>query len=56
MSTRDATSFEDALIEDMRAHGGAVTSGPLAGHPLLVLSNYLRAHERRPTRDPDLQP
>jgi deazaflavin-dependent oxidoreductase (nitroreductase family) len=39
MSTRDATSFEDALIEDMRAHGGAVTSGPLAGHPLLVLSN-----------------
>jgi deazaflavin-dependent oxidoreductase (nitroreductase family) len=23
----------------MRAHGGTVTTGPLAGHPLLVLSN-----------------
>lgn len=30
-------TFEDALIEDMRAHGGQVTSGPLAGHPLLIL-------------------
>lgn len=33
----DTKAFEDALIEDMRAHGGQVTSGPLAGHPLLVL-------------------
>ena len=33
----DTKAFEDALIEDMRAHGGEVTSGPLAGHPLLVL-------------------
>ena len=33
----DTKAFEDALIDDMRAHGGEVTSGPLAGHPLLVL-------------------
>jgi deazaflavin-dependent oxidoreductase (nitroreductase family) len=33
----DPTAFEDALIEDMRAHDGEVTSGPLKGHPLLVL-------------------
>jgi deazaflavin-dependent oxidoreductase (nitroreductase family) len=39
VSTRDSTAFEDALIADMRAHAGAVTAGPLAGHPLLVLSN-----------------
>jgi deazaflavin-dependent oxidoreductase (nitroreductase family) len=33
----DPKAFEDALIEDMRAHGGEVTNGPLKGHPLLVL-------------------
>ncbi len=33
----DPQAFEDALIEDMRAHDGQVTTGPLAGHPLLVL-------------------
>lgn len=33
----DPQAFEDALIEDMRAHDGQVTAGPLAGHPLLVL-------------------
>ena len=33
----DHTAFEDGLIEDMRAHNGEVTSGPLAGHPLLVM-------------------
>ena len=33
----DTKTFEDVLIEDMRAHGGQVTSGPLEGHPLLVL-------------------
>jgi deazaflavin-dependent oxidoreductase (nitroreductase family) len=33
----DYQAFEDALIEDMRAHDGQVTTGPLAGHPLLVL-------------------
>lgn len=33
----DVQTFEDALIEDMRTHDGRVTTGPLAGHPLLVL-------------------
>jgi deazaflavin-dependent oxidoreductase (nitroreductase family) len=33
----DYQAFEDALIEDMRAHDGQVTTGPLAGHPLLVM-------------------
>ncbi|HET9520888.1 MAG TPA: nitroreductase/quinone reductase family protein [Candidatus Limnocylindrales bacterium] len=37
MATVDPAAFENALIEDMRAHGGAVTSGPLAGHPLLLM-------------------
>ena len=31
--------WEAALIADMRAHDGAVTSGPLAGHPLLVMTS-----------------
>lgn len=35
-STRD--SWEASLIADMRAHGGEVTQGPLAGNPLLVLT------------------
>jgi deazaflavin-dependent oxidoreductase (nitroreductase family) len=34
----DPADFENALIADMRAHGGAVTQGPLAGDPLLVLT------------------
>jgi deazaflavin-dependent oxidoreductase (nitroreductase family) len=33
----DETAWEDALIADMRAHDGKVTSGPLAGHPLLIM-------------------
>jgi deazaflavin-dependent oxidoreductase (nitroreductase family) len=37
MTDADATAWEDALIEDMRAHDGAVTSGPLTGHPLLIM-------------------
>ena len=39
MAPFDPTVFENAIIDDMRAHGGAVTSGPLAGHPLLVLTS-----------------
>ncbi len=35
----DPASFEDGLIADMRAHGGAVTAGPLAGHPLLIMTS-----------------
>ena len=33
-----ATSFEDALIADMRANEGQVTTGRLAGHPILILT------------------
>ncbi|HEV8699252.1 MAG TPA: nitroreductase/quinone reductase family protein, partial [Candidatus Limnocylindrales bacterium] len=29
----------DNLIADMRAHGGAVTIGPLAGDPLLIMTS-----------------
>jgi deazaflavin-dependent oxidoreductase (nitroreductase family) len=44
----DAASFEAALIDDMRAHGGAVTEGPLKGHPLLILtSTGAKSGERR---------
>jgi deazaflavin-dependent oxidoreductase (nitroreductase family) len=39
MATSNAKTFEDVLIADMRAHGGAVTSGPLAGHPLLIMTS-----------------
>jgi deazaflavin-dependent oxidoreductase (nitroreductase family) len=35
----DERAFEDQLIADMRAHDGAVTQGPLAGHPLLVMTS-----------------
>jgi deazaflavin-dependent oxidoreductase (nitroreductase family) len=35
----DAAAWEAALIEDMRAHDGAVTQGPLAGHPLLIMTS-----------------
>jgi len=48
MSEWDPAAFENALIDDMRAHGGAVTTGPLAGHPLLVMtSTGSRTGERR---------
>jgi deazaflavin-dependent oxidoreductase (nitroreductase family) len=35
----DRDAFENAMIEEMRANGGAVISGPLAGHPLLILNS-----------------
>jgi deazaflavin-dependent oxidoreductase (nitroreductase family) len=38
MTELEREAFENALIEDMRAHGGEVTSGPLQGHPLLVMT------------------
>lgn len=37
MTDGTATTFEDDLIADMRAHDGAVTVGPLKGHPLLIM-------------------
>jgi deazaflavin-dependent oxidoreductase (nitroreductase family) len=35
----DAKAWEDQLIAEMRANGGKVTQGPLAGHPLMVLTS-----------------
>jgi deazaflavin-dependent oxidoreductase (nitroreductase family) len=35
--TAAVQNFEDALIADMRANGGKVTQGPLAGHPILIM-------------------
>jgi deazaflavin-dependent oxidoreductase (nitroreductase family) len=39
MTYRDPADFENALIAEMRENGGAVISGPLAGHPLLVMTS-----------------
>jgi deazaflavin-dependent oxidoreductase (nitroreductase family) len=39
MDADAVANWEDQLIADMRAHGGAVTGGPLAGHPLLVMTS-----------------
>src|SRR5439155_11045040 len=39
MADWDKDAFEDQLIADMRAHAGAVTAGPLAGHPLLAMTS-----------------
>jgi deazaflavin-dependent oxidoreductase (nitroreductase family) len=38
MTDWDPEAFTRALIEDMRAHGGKVTTGPMAGQPLMVLT------------------
>ncbi len=34
-----ASSWEDSLIEDLRANGGRPSTGPLAGHPLLIMTS-----------------
>jgi deazaflavin-dependent oxidoreductase (nitroreductase family) len=39
MPNPDATAWEDALIAEMRANGGEIKNGPLAGHPLLILTS-----------------
>jgi deazaflavin-dependent oxidoreductase (nitroreductase family) len=39
MTDFDPVGFEDALIADMRANGGKVTTGPMAGTTLLVLNS-----------------
>jgi deazaflavin-dependent oxidoreductase (nitroreductase family) len=31
------SSWEDNLVADLRANGGRTSSGPLAGHPLLIM-------------------
>jgi deazaflavin-dependent oxidoreductase (nitroreductase family) len=35
----DPKAWEDQLIAEMRAHDGTVTQGPLAGHPLMVMTS-----------------
>jgi deazaflavin-dependent oxidoreductase (nitroreductase family) len=38
MTDWDPAAFTRALIEDMRAHGGKVTTGPMAGKDLMILT------------------
>ena len=38
MPDPDPTTWEDSLIAEMRANDGEVKSGPLAGHPLLIMT------------------
>lgn len=48
MADPDPNAFENALIADMRANGGNVTSGPMAGEDLLLMtSTGARTGERR---------
>ena len=39
MTERAASRFEDDLLANWRENGGIVTIGPLAGHPLLVMTS-----------------
>jgi deazaflavin-dependent oxidoreductase (nitroreductase family) len=39
MTEASFDNLEDQLIADMRAHDGAVTNGPLAGHPLMIMTS-----------------
>lgn len=39
MTEFDPNAFEEGVIADMREHGGAVTTGPLKGHPLLIMTS-----------------
>ena len=44
----DANAWEDALIADLRAHGGRASMGPLAGDRLIVVySTGAKTGERR---------
>lgn len=38
MTDTDRQAWENGLIAEMRTNGGVPTSGPLAGHPLLVMT------------------
>jgi deazaflavin-dependent oxidoreductase (nitroreductase family) len=49
MPDPDATAWEDRLIAEMRANDGEVRSGPLAGHPLLIMISK-GAKSREPRR------
>jgi deazaflavin-dependent oxidoreductase (nitroreductase family) len=46
MAEAAADPWEAALIADMRAHDGSVTTGPLAGHPLLIMTSTGRKSGR----------
>ena len=35
----DMDEFSAGVLADMRAHDGTVTTGPLAGHPILVMTS-----------------
>jgi deazaflavin-dependent oxidoreductase (nitroreductase family) len=44
----DPSAWEDALIDDLRAHGGRPSQGPLAGQPLMLLyTTGAKTGERR---------
>lgn len=46
--TFDRVAFEEALIADLRAHGGRPSEGPLKGHPLMLLySTGAKSGQRR---------
>jgi deazaflavin-dependent oxidoreductase (nitroreductase family) len=46
--TFDPSDWEEALIADLRGHGGHPSEGPLKGHPLLLMfSTGARTGERR---------
>jgi deazaflavin-dependent oxidoreductase (nitroreductase family) len=39
MPDADTNAWEEQLIADMRANGGEATSGPMTGHPLLIMTS-----------------
>jgi deazaflavin-dependent oxidoreductase (nitroreductase family) len=46
--TLDPSDWEEALIADLRAHGGRPSQGPLEGHPLLLMFSIgAKSGERR---------
>jgi deazaflavin-dependent oxidoreductase (nitroreductase family) len=47
--TDTTTTFEDMLIEQMRANGGEIVDGPLTGHPVAIVTTR-GARSGRPRR------